>query len=105
VVTNACAFCSTRGRGCNAHRVLPHARLLLEGGSHNTSGAFALRERGNVSFFSLAPFLRGEGGVRGSFCRLCTRIEPSPARLRCASPGDLSQERGEVTQNASRLAV
>jgi len=86
VVTNACAFCSTRGRGCNALRVLPHALLLLEGGSHNTSGAFALRERGNVFFFSLAPFLRGEGRVRGSICGLCTRTEPltRPASLRFA---------------------
>src|ERR1700692_3071859 len=104
VVTNARAFYTTRaaaGALGTRHSLRP---LFSEGRTIRPNLAQTCGEIAKLCFSSPSPRSYGERvGVRGSLHALCSWREPL---TRPASPDDLSpQGRGEVTSNASRLAV
>ena len=103
VVANACAF-YTAHAAAGATRTRSSLRpLILEGRFSCTTRADCAA--GNVeprSLVSLAPFLRGEGGVRGSIRALCSWREPL---TRNSLPRISSSPRKSGRGNSRRFAL
>jgi hypothetical protein len=106
VVTTVCFLPMHTGRGCALSTRSSLRPLISRGWFAQQLGR--IRAAGTRSHALSSPSprsSRGEGGVRGSLHELCSRREPLTRNSLSRISTSPREERGELTQNASRLAV